>query len=151
MLLFYIMNVINKKTIFIILALLFLLLSILFLDNNCEGFKNITSESNPYSVDNIILNQYPNKSNRKLSSNNSEYSYLNYPIFGSSYSQYTNNIRYWENPDNGTCSRSEFCGGFYDNKKIDIPKTPNLIPFSSSTVRVNFYGSHKLHCPSIVN
>ena len=54
-----------------------------------------------------------------------------------------NNVRYWKTPNNGQCSPAEFCGGLYDDKEIDEPKTPKQIPFSSSDIRVNYYGSHK--------
>ena len=86
-----------------------------------------------------------------VSLNNSETNYTFYPVFGSSYGQYTNNVRYWATPDNGLCSRAEFCGGIYKNKDIKPIKTPNPIPFSSPDVRVNFYGSHPLECPADVD
>ena len=41
-----------------------------------------------------------------------------------------------------------FVGDIYNNKKIDISKTPKIIPFSSPDIRVNYYDSHKLVCPS---
>ncbi len=138
---------INKKTTFLILAFLFALLSIPIIGNRFEGFGNLTPGSYPLSVDKPILDDYPLKKNMGISNNTSEDNYQYYPIFGSSYGQYTNNVRYWETPENGLCSRAEFCGGLYNSKNIDVPKTPNPISFSSPFVRVNFYGSNKLICP----
>jgi hypothetical protein len=45
------------------------------------------------------------------------------PLVGS-YEQITNNLRYRNNPDNGTCSRSEFCGTLYKDyqKQSNIAK-----------------------------
>tara|TARA_R110001592_G_C12578295_1_gene693198 strand:+ start:25 stop:462 length:438 start_codon:yes stop_codon:yes gene_type:complete len=142
------MAMINKKSTFLILALLFALLSIPIIGNKFEGFVNLTPGNYPLSVDEPILNDYPHKQKMGVSTNTSEDNYPYYPVFGSSYGQYTNNVRYWETPDNGMCSRAEFCGGLYNNKKLDIPKSPNQIPFSSPQIRVNYYGSDKLICPT---
>jgi len=142
------MAMINKKSTFLILALLFALLSIPIIGNKLEGFVNLTPGNYPISVDEPILHDYPHKQKMGVSTNTAEDNYPYYPVFGSSYGQFTNNVRYWETPDNGLCSRPEFCGGLYNNKQIDIPKSPNPIPFSSPKIRVNYYGSHKLICPS---
>jgi hypothetical protein len=136
-----------NKMIFLILALLFAVLSAPFVKNSIEEFTNLTPGYYPISEDVPLLHEYPFKKNMGVSKNtyadNSKY----YPIFGSSYEQHTNNVRYWATPNNGQCSPAEFCGGLYDNKKINIPKTPTSIPFSSPDIRVNYYASHKLECP----
>jgi len=81
--------------------------------------------------------------------NTYEDNYPAYPVFGASYGQYTNNVRYWATPDNGQCAPAEFCNGLYNEKQnLNIEKTPNPIPFSSPQVRVNFYGSHPQTCPT---
>lgn len=139
---------ISNKMIFLVLALLFAIISAPFVKNNMEGFVGLTPGTYPISEDVPLLHEYPFKKNMGISKNtyadNSEY----YPIFGSSYEQHTNNVRYWSTPNNGLCSPAEFCGGLYDNKKMDIQKTPSSIPFSSPDIRVNYYGSHKLECPT---
>jgi len=137
----------NKQITFLILALLFALLSIPIIGKKYEGFTNLTPGLFPTSVDVPLLHEYPLKKNLGVSKNGYENNYSYYPVFGSSYGQFTNNVKYWATPDNGECSPAEFCGGLYNDKKIDPVKTPNPIPFSSPKLRVNFYGSHKLICP----
>jgi hypothetical protein len=142
-------KMINKQIIFLILALLFALISFPIINNYKEGFNSLSPGEYPVTVSEpILFNDYPTKDAMGVSSNTSEINSLYYPVFGSSYGQYTNNIRYWDTPDNGLCSRAEMCGGLYKNKDIKTSKTPNPIPFSSSTVRVNFYGSDPLICPN---
>ena len=142
------MTFFNKKTIFLILALLFAILSIPFTGNNMEGYANLTPGDYPISDDVPLLHEYPFKKNMGVSENTYEDNSTYYPVFGSSYGQYTNNVRYWASPNNGQCSPAEFCDGLYDDKKIEVPEQPNEIPFSSPDIRVNYYGSHKLECPS---
>ena len=55
------MAFINKKTTFLILALLFALLSIPIIGKNYEGFTNLTPGSFPTSVDVPLLHEYPLK------------------------------------------------------------------------------------------
>jgi|TARA_B110000967_G_scaffold206126_1_gene252105 hypothetical protein len=141
------MAFIDKK-IFLILAFLFALLSIFVFGTTHEGFANLTPGTFPISVDVPILHEYPFKKHMGVSNNTYAVNSTYYPIFGSSYGQFTNNVRYWKTPNNGQCSPAEFCGGLYDDKKIDEPKTPKQIPFSSHDVRVNYYGSHNMECPS---
>lgn len=138
---------IDKKKAFLILALLFALLSISIFGQSNEGFTNLTPGTFPISVDVPLLHEYPLKKNMGISSNTYQDNSSYYPIFGSSYDQITNNVRYWKTPNNGQCAPAEFCGGLYDNKKIDVSKTPKQIPFSSPDIRVNYYGSHNLECP----
>ena len=63
-----------------------------------------------------------------------------------SYGKHTKNVKYWATPNNGKCLRGFFCGGLYNNKKIDVPKTPPIIPFSSPAIRVNYYNSLEQTC-----
>jgi len=74
-----------------------------------------------------------------------------YPVFDNSYAQYTNNVRYWETPNNGKCSRAEMCDTLYTNKPIKDLKmvpTPKPISMNLNVRRVNFYGSEPMTCPN---
>lgn len=140
---------IYNKTTFLVLALLFALISIHFLGNTMESYANLTPGTYPISEDVPLLHEYPFKKNMGISENTYAENSSYYPIFGSSYEQITNNVRYWATPNNGQCSPADFCGGLYDNKKIDEPKPLTPIPFSSPDIRVNYYGSDKLECPNM--
>jgi len=139
----------NKKITFLILALLLALIGYPIIHRCKEGFASLTPGKFPVAVSEpILFNDYPTKDVMGLSSNTSETNYPYYPVFGFSYGQYTNNVRYWATPDNGQCSRAEMCGTLYKDKDVNITKTPNPIPFSSPDIRVNFYGSEPLICPN---
>lgn len=86
-----------------------------------------------------------------VSKNNYSDNYEYYPIFSSD-SLNINNIRYWKNPDNGTCSRADFCDVLYDetpDKKhyaygngIDTPEVKTYPPQPEwGMARVNYYES----------
>lgn len=96
----------------------------------------------PLSMDKpILVKDYPLKKHMALNQNTQNI-WKDYPVFSSSsYAQRTNNVKYWSTPNNGTCSRAEFCGSMYANKKITIPPPPTPVPFDSDRVRVNYYAS----------
>jgi hypothetical protein len=140
---------INKQMTFLILALLFALISIPIIHKCKEGFVSLTPGNFPVSVSEpILFGDYPTKDNMGISMNTYEDNYPAYPVFGSSYGQFTNNVRYWATPDNGQCAPAELCNSLYNEKNVNIEKTPNPVSFSSPQVRVNFYGSHPLVCPT---
>lgn len=116
--------------------------------NSKEGFalspnKFPESDTNP-----ILAGDYPLLDN-PVGYSNLSYSDLwrYYPSFNNSYDQVTNNVRYWATPNNGKCVRAEICGGLYDNKNIEIPPPPPIIPFSSPDKRVNYYAAEPMVCP----
>lgn len=136
----------NKNTKYTILALIIIVVVLPLLRNSYEAFTNLSPGKYPISEDVPLLNEYPLKKNMGLSNNTYEMNSSYYPIFGSSYGQHTNNVKYWATPNNGKCLRGFFCGGLYNNKKIDVPKTPPIIPFSSPAIRVNYYNSLEQIC-----
>ena len=137
---------VNKKMIFLILALLFAVISIPFVRNNIEEFTNLTPGVYPLSTEVPLLNEYPLKNTNMLSNNTAEDNSAYYPVFDSSYKQITNNVKYWASPNNGKCSPPDFCGALYKNKELTTYTSPAPISFSSPDIRVNFYDSHKLLC-----
>jgi hypothetical protein len=110
-----------KKTFTNVVLLLLLVITIvLYLAPSIEGYKNIINPGLfPKSVDKPLLNSYPLTNNKGVSNNSSETVWFDYPVFSlGSYKQLTNNLRFWSNPDNGKCSRSEMCGTLYRNKRV---------------------------------
>ena len=97
----------------------------------------------PVSVDKAILEDFPRINSNKVSNDSATTMWWKFPIFTlSSFKQLTNNIRYVNNPDNGTCVRPEFCGALYR----DIKNKPNEIyPLppaeESSGARVGYFRS----------
>ena len=138
-------------------ALLFLFMILIVgiaisLTINVEGFTqqpyNLENAGKYPQSDNLpILNNYPYTGAKNVSKNGANNIWWRFPIFPlGSFAQVTNNLKYQRNPDNGDCSRSEFCGALYkDNQEKTnyaeiLPPTP---PTSSDETRVNYYNSNK--------
>jgi hypothetical protein len=138
-----------------ILFLLFILVIGLYLapmQEMLEGFKGYKRYKSdvlsvpgefPRSVDKPILDDYPLIGSNQVSTNNASDIWQDYPVFGlGSFKQITNNIRYNRNPDDGKCSRAEFCGALYHDAK----HPPNEITVQPAAeegpgARVGYYRS----------
>ena len=104
---------------------------------NSEGYSNYTLDGamgNYPAAQNDILVQdtYPAIGKNELSDNTSNDIWKEYPIFElGSYKQITNNIRYPDNPDEGTCMPASMCGALYKNKHLKsnyVEQLPQLNP-----------------------
>jgi hypothetical protein len=106
---------------------------------NIEGIN--TEGKYPLSVDQAILNDYPLIKKNEVSNASASTMWWHYPIFlEPSFKQITNNLRYRNNPDDGTCSRPEFCGALYHsikNKSNEI----NVLPLAEESpgARVGYF------------
>lgn len=116
------------------------------LTKNMEGFSGLydltVPGSYPKSVDRVILDDFPQIGQNKVSNNNYNQIWWHYPVFKlGSYEQVTNNIRYHYNPDNGTCVRADFCGAVYKNKKDTKSNIITPLPQSEegSGARVGYF------------
>ena len=86
-----------------------------------ENFTTNTAGIYPNSVDLPILNSYRYSGKKTVSDKSASDIWWYYPSFGvGSFKQLTNNLKYWYNPDEGTCSRSDMCGALYKNNH-DVP------------------------------
>ena len=56
-----------------------------------------------------------------------------------SYKQITNNLKYYDNPDNGTCIRADFCGALYKNKKDTNTNITLPLPPVKQGLRVGYF------------
>ena len=134
---------------FVIGSIIFLILIlVLSLFKNTEGFSGLydlsTPGTFPKSVKQAILNDYPLINKNETSNNNYNQIWWHYPVFQlGSYKQVTNNLKYLDNPDNGTCVRADFCGALYKNKKDT--KTNITLPLpgveEGPGVRVGYFRS----------
>lgn len=110
-----------------------------------EGFKSgdfgKTEGKYPLSVDQAILNDYPLIKKNEVSNNSASTIWWHYPIFTEpSFKQITNNLRYRNNPDDGTCSRPEFCGALYHSIKNKSNEINVLPPAEESEgARVGYF------------
>ena len=113
-----------------------------------EGFStNIqdlaTPGTYPLSVDKPILDSFPLTGNKGASNKNYSDIWWKYPEFSkSSYDQMTNNLRYVDNPDEGTCIRADMCNALYKNRKSKSNIITPLPPAEEGPgARVGYYRS----------
>lgn len=105
-----------KKITIFLLSVLFASIILSPIIQNLEGFSGINTDTKgiyPKSVDKPILDDYELANNQNSQNNNAKV----IPTFGmSSFKQITNNLKYYKNPDNGTCTPSIFCNVLYKDK-----------------------------------
>ena len=109
-----------------------------------EGFKSqdlTTPGIYPVSVDKPILDSFPLTGNKCVSNKNYQDIWWEYPKFSkSSFEQITNNLRYINNPDEGTCIRADMCNALYKNRKHKSNKVCPLPPAEQGPgARVGYY------------
>lgn len=132
----------NTSTIIISMILLIIVFGCSMINTPIEGFNLLNPSTFPCGIDNPILyGDYPVKKKVGITKLENSDIWKDYPIKEvGSYEQTTNNVRYWKNPNNGTCTRAELCNSIYDNKTLDIPPPPPILKFGQGT-RVNYYDS----------
>ena len=128
---------------FLIGSIIFLILILVF-KKNMEGFSGLydlsTPGTFPKSVNQAILNDYPLINKNETSHNNYNQIWWHYPVFKlGSYKQVTNNLKYYDNPDNGTCVRADFCGALYKNKKDTKTNITLPLPPVQQGLRVGYF------------
>jgi hypothetical protein len=123
----------------------FLLLSIvLFWRKGREGFTSLEQAMGkfPDAQDTLLVSDtYPPINKNELSNNTSSKIWWHYPTFQlGSYKQITNNIRYSNNPDIGTCMPASMCGAFYHEKKTGSNYVNPLPPVTvNDGTRVGYF------------
>jgi len=130
---------------FVIGGIIFLILIlVLNLYKKIEGFSGMydlsTPGTFPKSVSQAILNDYPLINKNETSNNNYNQIWWHYPVFKlGSYKQVTNNLKYYDNPDNGTCVRADFCGALYKNKQDTKSNITLPLPPVQQGLRVGYF------------
>jgi predicted transglutaminase-like cysteine proteinase len=103
-----------------------------------ETFTNITDTD--LLLDDVYERmpiKIASKTRKELSSYNSD---INTSV--GSFEQITNNVKNWEQPDNGTCPNNDFCNNIYKKKIFNIkPFTPANI---NDKYRINMYVSNNI-------
>ena len=123
-----------KKNIIFFKGLFAVGLFIILFNKKFEGFSGLydltTPGIFPNSIDTAILDDYPLIGKNKTSNKNYSDIWWEYPTFKlGSFKQITNNLKYHDNPDQGTCVPADFCNALYYNKKdkysnIIVPLPP---------------------------
>ena len=114
----------NQIVFLLLLIILALGLPLVFnFSNIYEGYSNYSLDQSTGNFPDtqtqvLVQDTYPPIGKNQLSNNTSNDIWMDYPIFQlGSYEQITNNIRYPDNPDEGTCMPASMCGALYHDKK----------------------------------
>ena len=109
-----------------------------------ENYQNYQNQGkgnleDPDVASNILVeDSYPWTGRKGISNNDANSIWWHYPIFEvGSYDQITNNIRYPNNPDEGTCMPASMCGALYKEKQLKsnyITPLPPVDPTSGTRV-----------------
>jgi hypothetical protein len=91
--------------------------------NFAEGYSNYSLDQSmgkfPDAQTQVLVQDtYPPIGKNQISNNDASDIWQHYPVFQlGSYDQITNNMRYPDNPDIGTCMPASMCGALYHDKK----------------------------------
>jgi hypothetical protein len=92
----------------------------------------------------LLQDTYLPTGNKEISKNDAYDIWWHYPVFEvGSYAQITNNIKYPNNPDDGTCMPASMCETLYKNKQTLSNHVYALPPVQDNehAVRVNYYNA----------
>ena len=92
----------------------------------------------------LVQDTYPSIGKNQLSDNTASDIWWHYPIFTlGSYKQITNNIRYPNNPDEGTCMPASMCGALYHEKFLKSNYVEPLPPLNPDCgTRVGYFDTN---------
>ena len=132
---------------FIICIILFYMLKTIKM---IEPYKNNTDLGGyqgkyPFSETDVLLeDSYPLTGRKGISNNGAADIWWHYPIFElGSYDQITNNIRYSNNPDEGTCMPASMCGALYKEKQLKTNYIKPLPPINPECgTRVGYFDTN---------
>jgi hypothetical protein len=89
----------------------------------------------------LLEDSYPLTGRKGISNNGASNIWWHYPTFQlGSYDQITNNIKYPNNPDEGTCMPSSMCNTLYYNKNLGSNYIKQLPPNNSiNKTRIGYF------------
>ena len=113
----------NQIVFLLLLIILALGLPLVFnISNINEGYSNYSLDQAAGNFPDaqtkvLVQDTYPPIGKNEISNDTANDIWMDYPIFPlGSYAQITNNIRYPDNPDEGTCTPASMCGALYHDK-----------------------------------
>ena len=94
-------------------------------------------------TDVLVEDTYPVTGRKGISNNGADDIWWHYPIFElGSYDQITNNIKYPNNPDEGTCMPASMCGALYKEKQLKTNYIKQLPPINPECgTRVGYFNT----------
>ena len=110
-----------------------------------EGFSSYTlaGANGDYPIAQtkvLVQDTYPPIGKNQLSDDTAEDIWRKYPVFPlGSYAQITNNIRYPDNPDEGTCMPTSMCGALYHDKFLGSNYVKPLPPVPNEGIRIGYF------------
>ena len=141
----------NKILLMTFVFLLAVILPLYFSKANSqkkEGYSGYTLEEAsgdvPSSQTNVLVQDtYPITGINGISDNGSANIWWHYPIFKvGSYAQITNNMRYPNNPDEGTCMPASMCGALYKERHLNTNYISQLPPVNPNCgTRVGYFST----------
>jgi hypothetical protein len=137
----------NKIVFLLLLIILAISLPLVFnFPNIFEGYSNYSLDQStgifPDSQTKVLVQDtYPPIGKNQISDDNANDIWMYYPVFQlGSYEQITNNIRYPDNPDEGTCMPASMCGALYHDKKTGDNSVEQLPPVNPDCgTRVGYF------------
>jgi hypothetical protein len=114
--------------------------------HSIEAFSNYKLDQALGSIQEQILVQdiYPPIGKNQLSNDTSNDIWWHYPVFTlGSYKQITNNIRYPNNPDEGTCMPGSMCGALYHEKQTESNYIEPLPPVNECGTRIGYFTTNE--------
>lgn len=115
-----------------------------------EGYSNYTlaGANGPYpeaQTSVLVQDTYPAIGKNQLSNDTAADIWREYPVFEvGSYDQITNNIRYPDQPDEGTCMPAGMCNALYYKKKIGNNYVMPLPPVATDCgTRVGYFDTNE--------
>jgi hypothetical protein len=111
-----------------------------------ENFSNFALDYATVNENELLVGDiYPTIDKNEISNDNASDIWWHYPVLKlGSYEQITNNLKYSDNPDVGSCTPASMCGALYKDKHLGsnyIKQLPEINP--SCGTRVGYFSTDK--------
>jgi hypothetical protein len=115
-----------------------------FSNYNLEGAMGPSYPNSDLLSDLLVKDFYPPTGRLGISNNGSAQTWWHYPTFTlGSYKQITNNIRYSNNPDLGSCMPDSMCGALYHERQLKSNYIKPLPPLNPNCgTRVGYFDTY---------
>jgi len=98
----------------------------------------------PQTVNDVLVQgEFPITHTNGITNNGADKIWQNFPTFKlGSYTQITNNFKYQNNPDEGTCMPASMCGTLYKNKQHPTNEISTLPPVNPNCgTRIGYFST----------